>query len=673
MRSFLVLIVLCGGVLPSWALPNPNTFRPKPSGPKKEWVLALQEGTAEEQIKAAIAITNEGDKGIVYLAVLRDAFQKTESPLLRANIARAFSAIGPAASEVLPMIEAEFQKLSGTRATDFANALLTLTRGDHPEALRWSLSTATEGRSKQPFSIRLHLEQHPKNVIPLLGDNLQDSKYVVASRAVRNLRSAAMPRDSKTPPLTAALSVEQRYKLIQQLRAFYRQSNQAISMSLWRCQAGEVALRLDPTLLNEVLPLYITRLHYSNLDASELAALLTVAPAALPQLLATLGDTNDTYREHLMSSFQDLHTPYVCRTLVQHLKHRNPRVREGVLALAEEQPQIGKAIVADVGFAVHDDSPDVRLKAATLWVTHKPNLGVQVLPTLLELANSGDQHRRNIALRYISKIGKPARSAMPTLMRLTRHAELSTRYLAAEALQGVDPLATATFVRPFTEMVNEHSSDDCEKAIVHLGECGPAAKSALPTLRTVLDVETLRVHAFTSMWKIDPQTTPEVLKGLREIIKGDDADVLTAMDTLAKMGPAAKVVVPELLKIMAEQEDEEFASKAACTAILLDPKEAELAYQRFRSVLADPGGVPITWYERLEDLGPAAKPLLPELIAALQSKRTMVRRTAALALGNLGADAKDALPALRALVSASTGGAAVNEATKKIEAALKKQ
>jgi hypothetical protein len=87
-------------------------------------------------------------------------------------------------------------------------------------------------------------------------------------------------------------------------------------------------------------------------------------------------------------------------------------------------------------------------------------------------------------------------------------------------------------------------------------------------------------------------------------------------------------------------------------------------------VLTNPRRTNGLWLNELPALGPALKPLLPELIAGTRSTRPVVRRYSFEALGLLGADAKDAIPALQEAIKAKLNGNQPDVALKKIEAAL---
>src|SRR5437868_1711725 len=90
---------------------------------QKKLVLTLQDGTPEEQIKAAETLRIQGPKAVHMIPVLLDVFQKTESSVGRQQLARTFAAIGPEAKAALPLLLDEFRKSSGNRGQNYAEAI----------------------------------------------------------------------------------------------------------------------------------------------------------------------------------------------------------------------------------------------------------------------------------------------------------------------------------------------------------------------------------------------------------------------------------------------------------------------------------------------------------------------------------------------------------------------
>jgi HEAT repeat protein len=154
------------------------------------------------------------------------------------------------------------------------------------------------------------------------------------------------------------------------------------------------------------------------------------------------------------------------------------------------------------------------------------------------------------------------------------------------------------------------------EAAMKLGDFGPAAKQALPALRTAMkgDSQSLRATAAYSLWKIsgDADEAVKTIVAVFDALDEHGAHWEAAL-WLYHMGPAAKDAVPSLCKVLGKAE-ERTRSKAAeaLTAIRAQPDVA-----------------------------------VPALVAALKDKDWSVRSYAGHALQAYGADAKPAIPALR--------------------------
>jgi len=88
-----------------------------------------------------------------------------------------------------------------------------------------------------------------------------------------------------------------------------------------------------------------------------------------------------------------------------------------------------------------------------------------------------------------------------------------------------------------------------------LGDIGPEAKDAIPTLINLLEDEDIlvRVYAAEALYKIDPERCVTTLIALLE--HGDGEIRSSAADALGMIGPEAKDAIPALINLL-EDEDE---------------------------------------------------------------------------------------------------------------------
>src|SRR5262249_2216139 len=160
----------------------------------------------------------------------------------------------------------------------------------------------------------------------------------------------------------------------------------------------------------------------------------------------------------------------------------------------------------------------------------------------------------------------------------------------------------------------------------------------------------VREAAFWTLRRMGPKTTPALLTMLKE----ENADARRdAVKALALIRPVAKETVPALLAAL---KDRDVKGRAAAATALADvgPEGEEAARAVIASlkdrelwetvVFGRPASEHVS-VRALQRLGAAA---VPGLIAALKDEDTVVRWQAALALGLIGPEAKEAVPALRA-------------------------
>lgn len=174
-------------------------------------------------------------------------------------------------------------------------------------------------------------------------------------------------------------------------------------------------------------------------------------------------------------------------------------------------------------------------------------------------------------------------------------------------------------IRTLVEMLAEDEQDPRRshlrwQAVEHLTKLGPDAKEAIPALRKVRD-ETkgeLRPMAVYAIWRIDGDT-PSCVKALVGILKSraDRHASAGAANYLRQLGPAAREAVPELCWAVENGED----------------RTREMAVAALGNIHARPDVV------------------VPILVKALQRKGAP-HGYAAKALGQFGAEAKAAVPAL---------------------------
>jgi HEAT repeat protein len=157
----------------------------------------------------------------------------------------------------------------------------------------------------------------------------------------------------------------------------------------------------------------------------------------------------------------------------------------------------------------------------------------------------------------------------------TKATDPAMAYSAAELLNelGADSQAA---LQPFVEMLSDEDADARTRAAGVLAVSGPAAKSAIPALTQLLELEenaVVRVSAAVALWKIDDQTGTAV-RVLAAALRSDDLEARRrAAWTLGEIGPAAKSAVPALVRALKDS-DKTVSDGAGYSLLRIDPTAA---------------------------------------------------------------------------------------------------
>lgn len=230
--------------------------------------------------------------------------------------------------------------------------------------------------------------------------------------------------------------------------------------------------------------------------------------------------------------------------------------------------------------------------------------------TVEEIAKQLKSEDKGEVLRVANVLGTRAKAVIPALLKLLKGEDVSYRSDAAEAL--------ARF--------------------------GPDAKEALETLRTMAKQKDL--DGAIALYQVEPK--PENALAITEFFENKDKR-LAAAEALRQLRPAGKAVAVELL-VALDSADDEFRLAAACALwrIEKDPAAIKAAVKSLRAASArirERAAVEIG-----AEFGPDAKSAVPDLVKRLFDSHAAVRSATAEALGRVGTGAKDAAPALVAVL-----------------------
>jgi HEAT repeat protein len=318
---------------------------------------------------------------------------------------------------------------------------------------------------------------------------------------------------------------------------------------------------------------------------------------------------------------------------------------------------------------LQDKDVQARREAVMALKTIGPEAHDAVPALLLALRDDDDSAVREGTVDALGEIGPGAKAAIPALLRAVQDRDIQFRCRAMHALGKVGA-GHEVVIRTLAKMLLEDKTGPGRQASAEaLRQMGPKAKLAIPSLRRVLQEksEWSREAAIRVLAAIGPDAVPALTEAvqvprdrdwvvrafaqmgpraatavspLQEMLeKSKDVDVrLTVVQVLRIIGPEA---VPALVRALRRDADLGVRRQAAY-ALGTIGRDAEPAIPDLMEALRDPDLGPVAG-QALGRMGPkAAAPLL----AVLHDKSSKVRGYAYNALEQLGPALKPVIPDL---------------------------
>jgi HEAT repeat protein len=294
--------------------------------------------------------------------------------------------------------------------------------------------------------------------------------------------------------------------------------------------------------------------------------------------------------------------------VLKNLKDSSPRVRQ-LAAEAAGQQKI-EAAVAPLGELLRDKDGGVRSAAAGAL----GQIGAKAVPVLVVAIGDEDTGVKLLALTTLGQIGPEAKEAVAALLGARKDKDVDVRIHAAFALGKIGPGAKAALPALF----------DAAKDTGNVG----------PLIRTQHVASGVMEAAVDAALKIDPTCVAKLVEAalptLTAALKDkEQGKVMTAAAAIGRLGEPARKALPEL----------EAAAKTAYGHALLKLIEARIGVgddftRAYLDVIGD-RSAPIAKRQEAMQWLVFARP--PEKVAAR-------------ALGGIGPDAKEAVPALKKLL-----------------------
>jgi len=374
-----------------------------------------------------------------------------------------------------------------------------------------------------------------------------------------------------------------------------------------------------------------------RIRAAAAEALGRLAPAtAVPWLIEALRGKDEGLREHATDTLIRIGHPAV-PALIELLKDDDKRMRYvAIWALGQIGPVTNEIVPALIA-ALKDKDEAVRFAAAQAIGEIGPAAKCAV-PALLAALKDKDRDVRYYVILALGSIGPATEEVVPALIVALQDNDANIRFAAAQALGQFGPDAKDA-VSVLSEKLWDEYVDVRESAAIALGKIGPEAFNAVNRLIAALQYGYFDVINNNAAIQGLVGIGPGAVRSLTDELKNNNVFVRRcAAIALGKIGPKAKSAVPALIATWRD------------------------GYTKLNRASA----------QALASIGPAT---IPALKRALKNDYIIVRKYAAVALGEMGPEAKDVIPALTATLHDDYTGVrkeAVQDMIENIKEALKK-
>lgn len=307
-----------------------------------------------------------------------------------------------------------------------------------------------------------------------------------------------------------------------------------------------------------------------------------------------------------------------------------------VPGLRAQEPSYGGVPLKEWVKRLHKDKTQDDARKALVAI------GAPAVPALLGVLQEKDVVVRRSAADVLGEIGAPAHAAVPALAAAITSGNDSMGWVAGASVRALGKIGPSA--APALIAALKNARGELRKDIVWaIGTIGPAAHEAIPALVALLG-EQDDSYAGQVLVKLGPEALQPTIGALRD--GKTTQQKAGAIAALSRFGPAAAEAVPLLIAALGDGASE-VRWHAAQTLSKIGPAARE-SLGALRTAQQDTDErVRIEATNALLKIGVSGKEAVPLLIEQLQNDR-WERAHAAKALGELGADAGAAVPALAA-------------------------
>lgn len=327
-------------------------------------------------------------------------------------------------------------------------------------------------------------------------------------------------------------------------------------------------------------------------------------------------------------------------SLLADIRSKEPiRRYEALETLTKLGPSAGQA-VPELEKLLVDDDELARVLAASALVRVEPDNAQRKQAAVQALARTMTETTRTEIRREaahgLARLGAPA---VPAAIAVLGDQLPETRILAAETLARIGAVA-ADAVPTLVSLLDDEDAKVRAAATRALGRIGQVDRLSIPALTVRLQDSdpTVRAAAADALGEFGP-AAKEAAKSLALALQDHEHDCCrAAAGALERLGTGAEAATPALIDLL-EKGNTDASAHAACALANVGDQAVPLLVTAMKNEKAR------YWAMlALGEMGPAAKPAVPELVSMLADKDPNVRREVLLCLGGIGHGATAAFP-----------------------------
>jgi len=594
-----------------------------------------------------------------------------------------FGAIGPDAKAAVPYLTAEFKPDFNGGYNDRIAVAIANIDGPKPVSTLALLMSSTKV-NPVGLSGSQYFKEYPKQVVPHLVDLCGHKDATVREKAAIVLGGGGR-FGGRAPGQTSPIELagEGGKGVPAALEKLLTDENMIVRMT-----AAQAIAQVAPQLAEKSIPVVIAAMKdaKTSTQVSHLATaeLFRPVPDQAAKALIALFDEPGPVRSWAIFTVSSMPVKEQLETALKHGKAATTR-EAAALCLGTRHSGVPESLPA-LTAALADPEFIVRFAAAkglTQVGLRGSDAHKAAIPALVEGLKQENEQTRLAAGMWLVYTRETAKVAVPELKQLLADKNQSVALEAALALIVIEPKSAHEAIAALT---NALSGTDAEatRAARALAPMGVAAKAAVPELVKKFEdtvAPALRVAAAEAAARIDPAQSEKavaLLLGLLNVVeekkeaKQRGSLRSEATKSLGRLGSNARPAMQTLLKVFETEKPSRYdiRNELAIAMILIDADNAKPALTMIREHLSGKSGYNYELDDMIKELGPASKPLMRELLEALKSMVPGQRYRAIELLGDIGPDAKDALPLLKEIAVKETRQQhreAAMEAVKKIE------